>query len=119
MREMPKRNSPLNPGPRALVAAALAFTPAVTARAQGGGRELTVGKTSMVEACAPCHGADGVARDAEAPNLAGQNEIYLYNQLRAFRSGRRPHKEMLYMSRQLSDDDMRALAAYFAHLPPR
>jgi cytochrome c553 len=26
---------------------------------------------------------------------------------------------MLYMSRQLSDEDMRALAEYFSQLPPR
>jgi cytochrome c553 len=69
--------------------------------------------------CAPCHGMDGIGRDAEIPNLAGQNEAYLLNQLRAFRQGRRSHREMLYMSRTLSDDDMKALAAYFAALPPR
>jgi cytochrome c553 len=62
---------------------------------------------------------DGIGRDAEIPNLAGQNEAYLFNQLRAFRHGRRKHKEMLYMSRTLADDDLKALAAYYAALPPR
>ncbi|MGP0103793.1 c-type cytochrome [Rhodoblastus sp.] len=105
---------------RAGAAALLALAAGAAARAQhSGGRELTVGKHSMVEACAPCHGADGLAHDAEVPNLAGQNAAYLYNQLRAFRSGRRQHKEMLYMSRQSSDEDMRALAEYFSQLPPR
>jgi cytochrome c553 len=74
---------------------------------------------SMLESCIPCHGLDGIARDAEVPNLAGQNEAYLLNQLRAFHQGRRPHKEMLYMSRKMTDEDMQALAAYFAALPPR
>jgi cytochrome c553 len=69
--------------------------------------------------CVPCHGMDGIGRDAEIPNLAGQNEVYLRNQLRAFRQGRRTHKEMLYMSREIGDEDIRALAAYFARLPPR
>jgi cytochrome c553 len=119
IRWMPRRKSLRNPPLRA-IAALLALAAASTARAENaGGRELTVGKQSMVEACAPCHGADGLAHDAEVPNLAGQNAAYLYNQLLAFRSGRRPHKEMLYMSRQLSDDDMRALAEYFSRLPPR
>ncbi len=36
------------------------------------------------------------------PHLAAQNELYLYNQLLAFRSGRRPHKEMRYMARSIS-----------------
>jgi cytochrome c553 len=105
---------------RAIAAAPIAFAAGAAARAQDAGpRELTVGKNSLVAACAPCHGADGLAHDAEVPNLAGQNAAYLYNQLRAFRSGRRPHKEMLHMSRQLSDEEMRALAEYFSHLPPR
>jgi cytochrome c553 len=71
------------------------------------------------ESCVPCHGRDGIGRDAEIPNLAGQNETYLYNQLRAFRDGRREHREMAYVSRTMSDEDMRGLAAYFAALPPR
>ncbi len=124
---MPIRKPLKNPAFRVLAAALLVLAAGATARAQApggrettpGGRELTVGKHSMVDACAPCHGADGLAHDAEVPNLAGQNGAYLYNQLRAFRSGRRQHKEMLYMSRQLSDEDMRALAEYFSHLPPR
>ncbi len=53
------------------------------------------------------------------PHLAGQQKLYLYNQLRAFRAGKRPHKEMLYMSRQMTDADMRAIADYYASLPPR
>jgi cytochrome c553 len=71
------------------------------------------------DSCVPCHGADGISRDSEVPNLAGQNELYLYNQLRAFHSGRRGHKEMLYISRKMTDDDMRELAAYYSSLPPR
>ena len=72
-----------------------------------------------LETCVPCHGMDGIGRDAEVPNLAGQNEAYLLNQLRAFHQGRRQHKEMLYMSRKMTEEDMQALAAFFANLPPR
>jgi cytochrome c553 len=66
--------------------------------------------------CAACHGADGVGRDEEIPNLAGQHERYLYTQLQAFKSGKRPHKEMRYESRHLSDQEMQALARYYAQL---
>ena len=41
------------------------------------------------EACVACHGADGIAVIAEAPNLAGENTIYIDTQLKAFRSGKR------------------------------
>ena len=76
-------------------------------------------KPDFLRGCIPCHGLDGIGRDAEIPNLAGQNEVYLYNQLRAFQKGRRPHKEMLYMSRKMNNEDIRALAACFSRLPPR
>ncbi|MGL4242761.1 MAG: c-type cytochrome [Beijerinckiaceae bacterium] len=74
---------------------------------------------TTVEHCAPCHGQEGIAPDSEVPHLAGQNERYLYNQLMAFRSGRRPHREMRFMARELTPKDMEALAAYYASLPPR
>jgi len=73
----------------------------------------------IAEGCAPCHGDDGIAKSADVPNLAGQKDTYLYNQLRAFRAGKRPHKDMLFMSRQMTDGDMRAIAEYYAKLPPR
>lgn len=72
------------------------------------------------EGCVPCHGDDGIARDSEVPNLAGQNELYLANQMRAFRSGARVHPEMAYMMHDVDDATISALAAYFADLsPPR
>lgn len=70
-----------------------------------------------IEACAPCHGYDGIAKDVEVPHLAGQNVVYLYNQLRAFRTGERKHKEMRYMSRHLSAKELEAFAEYYASLP--
>jgi cytochrome c553 len=70
-----------------------------------------------VESCAACHGAEGIAPDVAVPHLAGQNEVYLFNQLMAFRSGQRRHREMRYMARELTREDMAALAAYYAALP--
>lgn len=74
---------------------------------------------SSVDDCAACHGVDGIARDTEVPHLAGQNERYLFNQMMAFRSGKRRHKEMRYMARTMSVEEIAALAAYYAALPPR
>ncbi|MEJ1936218.1 c-type cytochrome [Nostoc sp. NIES-2111] len=94
----------------ALAAAALAVGWAGPSRAQ---QQAPV----TVDACAPCHGLDVIAKEADVPHLAGQNLVYLYNQLQAFRSGKRPHKEMRYMARHLTEQEMEALAAYFASLP--
>jgi cytochrome c553 len=74
---------------------------------------------ATVEECGACHGIDGIARDTEVPHLAGQNERYLFNQMMAFRSGKRQHKEMRYMARLMSTQEIAALAAYYAALPPR
>jgi cytochrome c553 len=71
----------------------------------------------VIEQCAACHGSDGVARDVEVPNLAGQHDRYLLSQLHNFRSGKRQHKEMRYMSRHLTDDEMETLAQYYSNLP--
>ncbi len=67
--------------------------------------------------CAACHGADGIAREVDVPNLAGQHDVYLYNQLKAFKSGARKHKEMRYLGRHMSDEEMQAIAEYYASLP--
>lgn len=76
------------------------------------------GDVSQVLAqCAACHGVEGIAKSADVPHLAGQQELYLYNQIKAFRSGARPHKEMRHMSRQLSDAEMREIARFYAGMP--
>ena len=71
-----------------------------------------------LEQCAHCHGDEGIARDTEVPNLAGQNEAYLVNQLRAFRSGARRHPEMRFMSKTMTDAEIEAYAAYYTALKP-
>lgn len=86
------------------------FSPAcLPARAEDG--------APAIAECAACHGEDGIGRDVEIPNLAGQHEVYLYRQLQNFKSGKRPHREMRFESRQLSDAEMRALAHYYSQLP--
>jgi cytochrome c553 len=96
-----------------LAACALLVGAHVSPPALAEAREITIA------ACAVCHGVDGVAPDSEVPHLAGQNERYLFNQLLAFRAGRRPHREMRVMARDLTTAEMAAIAAYYASLPPR
>lgn len=71
----------------------------------------------VIAQCAACHGVDGIAKSADVPHLAGQQELYLLNQLRAFKSGKRPHKEMKFISRQLSNAEMAEIARLYATLP--
>jgi cytochrome c553 len=69
------------------------------------------------QACVACHGSLGVSTLPNAPNLAGQPEIYLVEQLRFYRSGRRPHEVMGVVARPLSDRDIDDLAAWYASIP--
>ena len=55
-----------------------------------------------------------MAQIPEAPNLAGQNENYLVDQLQAFRSGERKNEMMSIVSKTLSDGDIDNLAAYYS-----
>ncbi len=68
--------------------------------------------------CAACHGQSGISNNPEWPNLAGQQEVYLRNQITAFRDGKRVSPLMSPMVRQLSDEDIANVAAYFATLKP-
>ena len=71
---------------------------------------------AKAQACAVCHGALGIATAPDAPHLAGQPEIYLAAQLKAYRGGSRVHEVMAVMAKPLSDDDIANLAAWFASI---
>jgi len=64
--------------------------------------------------CFVCHGADGLARAPDAPNLAGQNAGYLVKALKDYRSGKRENEMMGTMAKNLSDDDIALVAGYFS-----
>jgi cytochrome c553 len=81
------------------------------AEAQG---DAKAGHAKAEAVCAVCHGLDGIAKIAEAPNLAGQNENYLNAQLTAFKSGERKNEMMSVVIQDLSDSDIENLAAYYS-----
>jgi len=66
--------------------------------------------------CTMCHGARGLSA-ANSPNLAGQYPIAIYKQLMDFKTGARASSVMAPLVKDLTDADMRDLAAYYAYLP--
>ena len=66
--------------------------------------------------CAVCHGEFGVSVLPNAPNLAGQPEIYLAEQLKAYRSGKRSDETMSVIAKPLTDAEIADLAAWFASI---
>ena len=70
-----------------------------------------------LQSCAACHGENGDKPLApDYPILAGQYADYLEAALRAYRDGRRsnPIMTMQVETLELSDQDIKRLAAYFA-----
>jgi len=74
---------------------------------------------ARVLACASCHGAEGEGTsDVYFPRLAGKPAGYLYNQLVAFRDGRRKYPPMNYLLDFLPDPYLKQIADHFASLRP-
>jgi len=67
--------------------------------------------------CVGCHGPKGISRVASYPSIAGKSAEYLSEQLHALRSGERVNPMMSSIAKNLSDQDIEALAAYFSSLP--
>ncbi|MFA5900107.1 MAG: cytochrome c4 [Hyphomicrobium sp.] len=66
--------------------------------------------------CSACHGEAGIPQEKTTPIIWGQNEGYIYLQLRDFNRGSRKNDQMSPVAAELSKDDMKALAAYFTKL---
>ena len=71
------------------------------------------------QVCAACHGVDGNSLLPANPSLAGQHPEYLLKQIMEFKSGARSNPVMAGMVANLSPDDMRNLADYYASQIPK
>jgi cytochrome c553 len=69
--------------------------------------------------CAGCHGEDGNSRMENIPSLAGQPEFFVMNQLFLMREGVRKVEAMAPFVKDLTDDELNALAAHYAKLAPK
>jgi len=79
---------------------------------------------AKAQQCTVCHGPIGISAAPDAPNLAGQPRQYLVAQLKQFKSGKRPSEVMNVLAKTLSDEEIEALADWYASIriaaaPPR
>ena len=102
------RNALIGP---ALVTAAIASCPFSHAA------DIAAGK-AKAEACAGCHGENGVSQMENIPSLAGQPDQFIQWQLVYFRAGSRKNEQMQPIVAEISNEDIRDLGAYFASLTP-
>ncbi len=68
--------------------------------------------------CSACHGPNGNSMNPDWPRLAGQNAVYVAEQLRLFRSGVRANPVMQPLASTLSDQDISDLAVYYEAQTP-
>ena len=64
--------------------------------------------------CANCHGEEGIGKSAEIPNLAGQNPVFLLEQIRKFGSGERKDPFMQGLIKVLKDEDRLQISLFYA-----
>ncbi|PKL95921.1 MAG: hypothetical protein CVV18_03630 [Gammaproteobacteria bacterium HGW-Gammaproteobacteria-8] len=74
----------------------------------------TTGEGIHKAACEKCHSDAGSVMEDEAGILAGQPKAYIITQLKHYRADERPPAEMQKPAHGLSDEDITALAEFYA-----
>jgi cytochrome c553 len=75
----------------------------------------------QLQACANCHGPQGIGDAAANPYLAGQAAGYLTTTLAQWKNGERnndPSGQMPRIAKALTDAEVRTLVTYYSGLPP-
>jgi len=80
--------------------------------------DAAAGKVIAEKSCKACHGENGGGVAPAIPHLAAQREAYLLASLNEYKSGKRTHAALRDIATQMSEADLRNVAAYFASLPP-
>ena len=100
----------------AFVFAGLAFTSTTSAEEAVKGSADSGATKSAV--CTACHGVNGNSSNPEWPNLAGQNAVYIREQLAMFKARKRVNEIMYPIIAQMTEQDFADLAAYFSAQTP-
>lgn len=77
--------------------------------------DIEAGK-KKARSCRTCHGMDGIAKIPIAPHLAGESQVYLETQLKAFRNGKREHEMMTVVAKGMSDEDIANVSKWYSSI---
>src|SRR6202142_386136 len=80
--------------------------------------DIGAGKIVADKECKGCHGLDGKGAAPGIPNLAGQRGRYIMAALQEYKEGKRVHAALQTIAADLTDDQTRGVAAYYASLAP-
>lgn len=125
---MSKSNHGKNPFCSALHACTILLPLLLIASCSSVERSRTLGNpevpanTIALQVCSNCHGPQGISTSPVFPNLAAQQQPYLVEQLKSFKSHTRADpsasKYMWGLSMHLTDGQIEGLAAYFSSQKP-
>lgn len=68
----------------------------------------------LAASCTGCHGTNGATQGNALPPLAGQAKEQLLTALKDFKTGKRPATIMTQITKGYTDEQLEALASYFA-----
>ncbi|MFI3155669.1 MAG: cytochrome c [Methylococcaceae bacterium] len=91
------------------------FSSQKSVKTGGGDPALAKAGEAKAAMCSGCHGS-AAGGNGQFPRLAGQHPEYLVQQLKAFKEGSRKSGPMQAIAANLSEEDFKALAAYFGSL---
>jgi cytochrome c553 len=74
--------------------------------------DVAAGEAKFGAVCVACHGAGGNSGTPANPKLSQQHDAYIVKQLQEFKAGKRASPIMQGFASQLSDQDMKNVAAY-------
>ena len=101
------------PAPAASAAAPAAHgAPAPAAAPAVAKADAAAGEAKFGAVCVGCHGAGGNSGTPANPKLSQQHDAYIVKQLQEFKAGKRASPIMQGFASQLSDQDMKNVAAY-------
>jgi cytochrome c553 len=80
--------------------------------------DIRAGKAVAEKECKGCHGLDGKGAAPGIPNLAGQRGRYIMAALQEYKESKRIHAALRTIAADLSSDETRGVAAFYASLPP-
>ncbi|MCY4060045.1 MAG: c-type cytochrome [Gammaproteobacteria bacterium] len=76
--------------------------------------DAAAGRVLASKTCIACHGEDGNSLIAGYPHIAGQSARYLFRQMQLMRDGDRDPKLMAGQLDNMTDQDLRDMAAFYA-----
>lgn len=92
-----------------------AYFAGLPGKSAGGKADLAEAGKEKAAMCMGCHGST-LQGNGQFPKLSGQQPQYISKQLSDFKSGSRKAGQMNVIAKNLSDDDIKALAEYIGSL---